>query len=194
MKTATCILIAITTLTALSATPAWPQPQEGVTAQAATVQEGRAGAPSAEAAAASSSKGLTWKLLATNSTTGTIDVGCATGCDAYHGDTSCTKALPILCIKKSGPGFPLALPASVDNSNQYHKWSGGVVGTTKATVPPATLAGANALCVKEFGPGWRVAEHHDGWGWHFQAFGGVGNPAQNFWVHINDQPGATCWH
>lgn len=193
MKTATCILISITTLTALSAAPAWPQPQEGVTAQAATVQESRAGAPSAEAAAASNSKGLTWKLLATNSTTGTIDVGCATGCDAYHGDTPCTKALPILCIKKSGPGFPLALPASVDNSNQYHKWSGGVVGTTKATVPPAKLANADALCVKEFGAGWRVAEFHDGWGWHFQAFGGVGNPAQNFWVHINDQHGATCW-
>ena len=194
MKTATCILISITALTILSAAPAWPQPQESVTAQAATVQEGRADAPSAEAASASSSKGLTWKLLATNSTTGTIDVGCATGCDAYHGDTPCTKALPILCIKKAGPGFPLPVPTSVNNTDKYHKWSGGVVGTTKATVPPAKLAGADALCVKEFGPGWRTAEFHDGWGWHFQAFGGVGNPAQNFWIHINDQPGATCWH
>jgi len=192
MKTAACILISITTLTVLSAAPAWPQPQEDATAQAATTQEGRLGVSSAQASAAP--KGLTWKLLATNSTTGTIDVGCATGCDAYHGDTACTKALPLLCIKKTGPGFPLALPASVDNSNQYHKWAGGVVGTTKATVPPAKLSGANAVCVKEFGPGWRVAEFHDGWGWHFQAFGGVGNPAQNFWVHINDQPGATCWH
>ena len=192
MKTATCILIASTALATLSAAPAWPQPQEGVTAQAATAQEGRFGVSSAQASALP--KGLTWKLLATNSTTGTIDVGCATGCDAYHGDTSCAQALPILCIKKSGPGFPLQVPASVDNSNQYHKWSGGVVGTTKATVPPAKLAGANAVCVKEFGPGWRVAEFHDGWGWHFQAFGGVGNPAQNFWIDINDQPGATCWH
>jgi hypothetical protein len=192
MKTATCILIAITTLSTLSAAPAWPQPQEVATAPAATIQEGRPSGPSAQAA--SGSKGLTWKLLATNSTTGTIDVGCATGCDAYHGDTSCTKALPLLCIKNAGPGFPLPVPASVDNSNQYHKWSGGVVGTTKAVVPPAKLAAANALCVKEFGPGWRVAEFHDGWGWHFQAFGGVGNPAQNFWIHINDQPGATCWH
>jgi hypothetical protein len=192
MKTATCILIASTTLATLSATPAWPQPQESVTAQAATAQEGRLGVSSAQASALP--KGLTWKLLATNSTTGTIDVGCATGCDAYHGDTSCAQALPILCIKKTGPGFPLQAPVSVDNSNQYHKWSGGVVGTTKATVPPSKLSGADALCVKEFGPGWRTAEFHDGWGWHFQAFGGVGNPAQNFWIDINDQPGATCWH
>ncbi len=193
MKTAIRILIAITAITTLAATAAWPQPQEGVTAQAETAQEGRASALSAKASALALHKGLTWKLLATNSTTGTIDVGCANGCDAYKGDTSCRTELPLLCIKKAGPGFPLPVPASVNNTDKYHKWSGGVVGTTKATVPPATLAAADALCVKEFGAGWRVAEFHDGWGWHFQAFGGVGNPAQSFWVHINDQPGAICW-
>jgi len=191
MKTATHMLIAITAILALSAIPIWSQTQEDVTAQTATSQEERSSAPATGAPAVH--KGLTWKLLATNSTTGTIDVGCWNGCDAYHGDTPCTTALPILCIKKSGPGFPLQLPVSVNNSDKYHKWAGGVVGTTKPTVPPATLAGANALCVKEFGPGWRVAEFHDGWGWHFQAFGGVGNPKQNFWVHISDQPGARCW-
>jgi len=183
MKTAIRMLITITTFAMLSTAAAWSQSQEG-----------RPSVPSTQASALAVPKGLTWKLLATNSTTGTIDVGCATGCDAYHGDTPCTQALPILCIKKTGPGFPLQAPVSVDNSNQYHKWSGGVVGTTKATVPPAKLSSADALCVKEFGPGWRTAEFHDGWGWHFQAFGGVGNPAQNFWIDINDQPGATCWH
>jgi hypothetical protein len=171
MKTAIRILIAVTSLAALSAAPGWSQPQD-----------------------AKATKGLTWKLLGTNTTTGTIDVGCWNGCNAYQGDTTCATALPILCIKKSGPGFPLGVPMSVDNSNIYHKWAGGVVGTTKPKVPPATRTAANALCVQEFGPGWRVAEHHDGWGWHFQAFGGVGNPAQRFWVDINDQSGATCWH
>jgi hypothetical protein len=145
------------------------------------------------AGAQSSGKGLTWKLLATNSTTGTVSVGCYSGCNAYQGDTACTTALPLLCIKKSGAGFPLPLPAGVNNSDQYHRWSGGIVGTTSPTVPPTTLAAANALCTKAFGPDWRVAEFHDGWGWHFQAYGGVGNAASNFWVHINDQPGATCW-
>jgi hypothetical protein len=47
--------------------------------------------------------------------------------------------------------------------------------------------------VKKFGPGWRVAEFHDGWGWHFQAYGTVDNPNGRFWVDINDQPDATCW-
>src|SRR6476661_6657032 len=115
MKTATCILIAITIIATLFATPAWSQPRE-TAAQASPAQEGRPGAPAVEAGAAALHKGLTWKLVATNSTTGTISVGCWNGCDAYHGDTPCTTALPILCIKKTGPGFPLAVPASVDNS------------------------------------------------------------------------------
>jgi hypothetical protein len=94
-------------------------------------------------------------------------------------------------------GFPLPVPASVNNTSRNNKWSGGVVGTTSATVPPATLTavnGANALCVREFGADWRVAEFHDGYGWYFQAFGGVGDPTKRFWVHIKDQPNATCWH
>jgi len=137
--------------------------------------------------------GLTWQLISTNSPTGTIRVGCGTGCDAQYGDTPCTAALPLLCIKKSGAGFPLPRPASVNDTSLYNRWSGGIVGTTNSTVPPTTLAGANALCVLEFGADWRVAEFHDGWGWYFQAYGGVGDPTKRFWVHINDQPGATCW-
>lgn len=140
----------------------------------------------------SNSKGMTWKLQATNTTTGTISVGCA-GCGPQHGDTPCTTALPLLCIKKAGAGFPLPRPAGVSGANQNNLWSGGVVGTTGATVPPATLAAADAQCASVFGAGWRVAEFHDGWGWGFQAYGGVGSPASRFWVHINDQPGGTCW-
>jgi len=79
----------IFTVLMLSAALAWSQPQ-------------------------ADAKGLTWKLLATNVTTGTIDVGCWNGCNAYQGDTPCTTALPILCIKKTGPGFPPRPPRRVD--------------------------------------------------------------------------------
>jgi hypothetical protein len=190
MKITTRILIAVTALTALCAAPGWAQTREAVAAP--TPQEGRP-STSLNTGTQAVHKGITWMLRSTNSPTGTVVVGC-NGCDAYNGDTSCATALPILCIKKSGPGFPLQRPTSVDDSNQYYRWSGGVIGTTSPTVPPATLTAANALCVKEFGADWRAAEHHDGWGWDFQAFGGVGNPAQRFWININDQPGATCWH
>jgi hypothetical protein len=137
-------------------------------------------------------KGMTWSFISTNTPTGTVRVGCATGCNASQGDTACTTPLPLLCIKKSGTGFPLPVPASVNNADQYYKWSGGIIGTTAAMIPPPNLNLANKACKDEFGPDWRVAEFHDGWGWHFQAYGGVGNPSQRFWVHINDQP-AVCW-
>ena len=137
-------------------------------------------------------KGLTWSLLRTNQPTGTVRVGCGNKCDARRGDTPCTEKLPILCIRKSGPGFPLPKPATVDASSRYNRWSGGVIGTTQATVPPKTLQEAHALCEQEFGEHWRVAEHHDGWGWAFQAYGGVGDPNSRFWMDINDTNG-TCW-
>lgn len=145
-------------------------------------------------------KGLTWDRASINSTTGTVDVGChgnvgGYDCNPYQGDTSCNTALPILCIKKDTAAFPL--PTHVDNSNQYHKWASGVVGTTVpvnlCTANVDTIQAANKLCEAEFGNGWRVAEHHDGWGWHFQAFGNVGNPSKRFWVNVTDQPKGTCW-
>jgi hypothetical protein len=141
------------------------------------------------ASASASARGLTWRQISRNPATGTILVGCGVECDSYNGDTPCTAALPLLCIKKAGAGFPLPIPAGESRYN----WSGGVVGTTRATVPPKTLAGANALCAKEFGAAWRVAEFHDGGDLYFQANGSVGDPSKRFWVHINDQPGATCW-
>lgn len=142
----------------------------------------------------SSRRGMTWRHIQTNVPSGTIRVGCGNQeCNAYQGDTTCDSALPILCIKKSGPGFPLPLPVGVDNSSQYNKWSGGVVATTPAMVPPTQRVKANEVCVHYFGQGWRVAEFHDGWGWYFQAYGGVGNPSSRFWVDISDQPLGRCW-
>lgn len=137
-------------------------------------------------------KGLTWSLLKTYPPAGTIRVGCGQTCEPRKGDTPCNTALPILCIRKSGQGFPLPVPASVDDTNRYNRWSGGLVATTEPLVPPPTLAEADQLCVDRFGPHWRVAEHHDGWGWAFQAYGGVGDRSARFWVDVNDADG-TCW-
>ena len=137
-------------------------------------------------------KGMTWRFNSANPTTGTIDVGCSNSCDGYNGDTACTTPLPMLCIRKSGPGFPLPVPVGLPNSDRYHLWSGGIVATT-APIVPTTLAAANAACAAQFGTDWRLAEHHDGWGWSFQAYGGVGDPKSRFWVNVNDQPNGVCW-
>jgi hypothetical protein len=145
------------------------------------------------------SKGLTWDRAAVNTPTGTVSVSChgnvgGYDCGAYHGDTLCGKPLAILCIKKDAAYFPK--PASVNNSNRYNMWASGVVGTTKEVVPcrqARTLKEANSICQAEFGSGWGVAEHHNGWGWGFQAYGNVGDPSKRFWMDITDQPDATCW-
>lgn len=137
-------------------------------------------------------KGMTWSLQQVYSN-GTSRVGCKVACDAYKGDTPCTTPLPLLCIRKSGTGFPLPPPSSFPNTDQYNKWAGGIIGTTRPMVPPALLADANKACAAEFGAEWRVAEFHDGWGWTFTAYGALGDPNSRVWAHINDQP-ANCWH
>ena len=141
-------------------------------------------------------KGMTWVHTSSNAQTGTITVGCS-GCDAIHGNTQCTQLLPLLCIYKPAP--PFSLPAGVNNTDQNNRWSGGVVATTQPVAGSAFAhsTDASTYCSARFGPGWRVAEFHDGWGWNFQAYGGTVSaptvPSSRFWVHIKDQPLANCW-
>jgi hypothetical protein len=146
-------------------------------------------------------KGMTWFHTASNPQFGTITVGCGSSgpnpCDPIHGDMLCSQQLPLLCIYKQQTPFPL--PTGLPPGDQNNRWSGGVVATTPpvAAVTFQTVADANAKCVFEFGPGWRVAEFHDGAGWNFQAYGGTVSapavPSTRFWVDINDQQSGNCW-
>lgn len=145
-----------------------------------------------------SGMGMTWGTYRVDPITGVLQVGCqpanATGdCDAYHGDTSCSTELPVLCKRVLGLPQPATFTWPPDAT---HVWSGNVVATTPPIAPATagltTRAAVNAYCAAEFGPGWEVAEHHDGWGWNFTAYGNVGT-APRFWVDIDDQPDATCW-
>ena len=141
-------------------------------------------------------RGMTWLAGSVNSTTGTITVGCGSAppnrCDPITGDRPCTDTLPLLCFRPSG--FPA--PASVNNNDIYNKWSGGIVATSvpvQASMFNGSLSAANARCANEFDSSWRVAKFHDGWGWNFQAYGNVGNPSSQFWVHSDGQPKGTCF-
>lgn len=143
-------------------------------------------------------RGMSWRLNWRYEEQGAVDVGCASGegaCDAYVGDMPCDVALPLLCFHP----IEAALPEGVDDS-QYHRWSGGYVRLSKAVSPHddgiATVADADAVCAEAFGPGWRIAEFHDGWGWNFGALGtleGIEPVTDRFWVHIDDQPDGVCW-
>jgi concanavalin A-like lectin/glucanase superfamily protein len=146
-------------------------------------------------------QGMTWRWGAVNATSGTVTVGCTDPvhpCNPYVGDQLCTDSLPLLCFKPFNPILPV--PMSVIDTDFYHRWSGGIVATTapvQASSFGGLLVNADAKCAQQFGPGWRVAEFHDGakgaGGWNFQAYGNVGNQSSPFWVHINDQKNGTCW-
>lgn len=151
--------------------------------------------------AAYAKKGLTWTKRAVDELAGVVTVGCGytpgvgNQCNPYKGDTPCKAKLPVLCFY---PGeFPK--PAHVNEASIYHTWSGGIVGTTTPVRGSEfdTLEEVDKFCVKHFGKGWRTAEHHDGWGWNFIAYGNVGTNYdfgnRRFWININDQANGTCW-
>ena len=137
----------------------------------------------------------------------------ADSCNPYKGDASCRLALPVLCIKKDGstPESVFAAPAEPLkdersrgaislNDATTDGWAAGSVASTDpvAGFVLGSLAGANARCEKELGPGWAMASFHDGSGgqagWGFVAQRGVRlDPRLRHWVYVNDQPG-NCWN
>lgn len=150
--------------------------------------------------------GLTWVKAYHTNARGQDTVTCHDGsvtpaqsCNPYTGDTDCKLSRPILCIRKDGSasnGFVAA---------NYNGWAAGNIGVTHpiAGTSLTSLAVANAYCVEEFGPGWQMAEHHDGGGWGFTAYGNLKDKysaaspghtlADRFWVYVNDVPQGNCW-
>jgi len=92
---------------------------------------------------------------------------------------SCAISLPILCINQSGA----ALPQGLDNSNRYNKWAKGHISHT-APIKGSDISStneANMICENTLGKGYRIADHHDGWGWNFTAYGNVRDDTR-YWV------------
>lgn len=118
---------------------------------------------------------------------GQVTVGCdgtpktseANGrCEPYRGDTDCSQARPVLCMR--GP---------VGEGRFELKATPPVVGREIRSI-----AWGNANCESFFGAGWKWAEFHGPnrrFGWAFTAFGELPK-AQRFWVSIDDQQ-AHCF-
>ncbi len=174
-------------------------------------------------------KGMTWGVASHDSDLDISKVHCygtstqegdADHCNPYQGDTSCSTALPVLCVKVDGTprppyGIPVCGSSCAMNDEFYNGW---IEGSAELTAPVqgnafATLDDVNAYCEAQLGPDYRVAEHHDGrwvygmdennfygstWplttssgGWGFYAPGQLADDSR-FWVHINGQ-NANCW-
>jgi len=175
-------------------------------------------------------KGMSWGVVANVETPdGVVLVSChgepptADGsCDAYRGDTECTRALPLLCLKTDDTPAPPGLHVPVVDGalpdDFYSGWAGGTVATTApmAGSELKSRALADRACVAAYGEGWRLAEFHAGGRGKeprvftvtdpgsarsrtVRATGGwafyaAGDPIRTsrFWVAIDDQP-ANCW-
>ncbi len=131
-------------------------------------------------------KGMTWVVKRISQDY--VLVGNDKTTNPYQGDTSCEEELPILCIKKTGAPQP-----HIPNVRwtYYNGWCSGQLAVTPPVkgIRLTSLAETNRIVRSYLGPGWRIAEHHDGGGgW---SIWGIGNlPEKNrFWVHINDQRG-----
>lgn len=133
-------------------------------------------------------RGMTWMLL---QKAGELSlVGSDKQTDAYLGDTDCSAFLPILAIKRQ----KLPKPPELVIESRYNEWSGGSIALTRPVqgFKLTSLEQANRIIQEELGPEWEMAEFHDGWGWHFWAYGTI-QADQRFWVSINDQH-ANPWN
>lgn len=128
---------------------------------------------------------------------GLVALSCHTGgsdpaCDPYVGDTVCSAARPVACLK---PGDAPA-PVDADGALILSTWTGGTIAVTQPVAGTRFrgVRDVDEFCVQHFGPGWRVAELHDGF--RFQSVSGLGDSRTirgRVWVDIADQPHATCW-
>lgn len=132
--------------------------------------------------------GMTWTVL--QQIPGVVHVGTDAQTNPYNGDTPAAAVLPVLCLNVDNSPVPAGITPDF-----YNGWARGSLALTPP-VPGSqltSLGAANALCAANFGPGWRMAEFHDGGGgWSYWGFGTL--PAgTRFWTAINDQP-ANPWN
>jgi hypothetical protein len=139
--------------------------------------------------------GMTW-VVRVQRADGVVNVGFDDQTDPYGGDTPPETGRPILCLFVDDSPVPPDVEPDF-----YHGWARGWVALT----PPVrgtrltSRDAADAICRRNFGQAWRMAEFHDGWWndppeysqWTFWARGVI--PSQTrFWVAINDQA-ANPW-
>ncbi|AXG78398.1 flagellar hook-length control protein [Streptomyces paludis] len=144
----------------------------------------------AQATVTANHPGMTWSVV--NKGSGVVQPSSDAVTNPYNGDTPASATLPVLCLRVTNAPVPAGITPTFNVG-----WARGTVAATPP-VQGTTLtswAVADALCVQYYGPGWRMAEFHDGrygadlsqsGGWSFWAHGYLPENTR-FWVAINDQ-------
>jgi len=140
---------------------------------------------------------MTWSILQQQD--GYVHVGADGQTNAYTGDTTVDKYLPVLCLNVDYQPAPAGY-----SFDFYNGWARGKVratGAVRGDALAASEAAGDILCANTFGAGWELAEFHDGrygsefeqsGGWSFWAAGSL-IAGTRFWVAISDQP-ANAWN
>ncbi len=146
--------------------------------------------------------GMTWTVKEQRPDN-VVYVGSDSVTNAYHGDAPATDTLPVLCLLFTDAPLPSGITPDGNNG-----WARGSVQMSPP-VPGTALTSfteGSRICSNAFGPGWVMAEFHDGYwrtrpfprpiwfrsGWNFWAHGTLPVGAR-LWVSINDQP-ANPWN
>jgi hypothetical protein len=121
------------------------------------------------------------------------------GCDAERGDTACSRALPVLCIKE--PERRARTPAVVDaNSGRLTPppvGEGPQLGASPALRGDslASQQSGTQACVRALGSGWRMVSYQDSVAWTTapHRHTSLAQATGRFWVAVGEAPG-NCWN
>jgi hypothetical protein len=121
------------------------------------------------------------------------------GCDAERGDTACSRALPVLCIK--APERRARTPVVVDaNSGRIRPppaSEGLLLGASPALRGDslASQQSGTQACERALGSGWRMVSYQDSTSWTTapHRHDSLAQATGRFWVAVGDAPG-NCWN
>jgi hypothetical protein len=135
--------------------------------------------------------GTTWIL--DHGRDGIMRAGADSKTNASEGDTSCAKMLPVLCLLRTGAPGPNQPMELIDEGG----WARGELRASKPVRGDELLSwkAADAICARDAGPGFRVAESHDGLerGGHMWTHGWMKPGPQRYWVAVDDAD-ANPWN
>ncbi|MFZ5669817.1 MAG: hypothetical protein ACOY4K_09995 [Pseudomonadota bacterium] len=121
------------------------------------------------------------------------------GGNPFVGDTDCDVELPLACFRderRPAPAIFSTLRQMGEHEDLARFWTGGSVKLSSPVKGSAfaTVADADRLCRRSFGPGWRVVDYHaSGAGVSVTGYGRADTEMQRVWVDIKDQPYGVCW-
>lgn len=121
------------------------------------------------------------------------------GCDAERGDTVCSRALPVLCVKspERRARTPVAVDATTGRVTAPPAGEGLLLGASPALRGDslASQQSGTQACERALGSGWRMVSYQDSTRWTTapRRHDSLTQTTGRVWVAVGDAPG-NCWN